>query len=338
MMEGRRGEHGRIAWFCAYTPLEILEAMGFSPVRVFGNPAGLEAADPYLHNAVCPYIRACLALALEDGTPRHAVFVNSCDGMRRLHDVWREIFPDAFVHLVDLPRNEGEEGKEALKEEYLLLIEGLQDFCGRPLDHGSLAEACREWEERRRLYRSSRGNLGGRGRVLLARAIQSSPEEGRENLRDCVSTAPRRGTPVFLTGNLLNPDGMISILERAGADIVGVDLCNADRAFSLAPPPAGDLDGILSGLASSYLERHPCARMTSFERRYRLLVEGYRESGARGVIYASLKFCDSYLYDYPRVRNRLKEEGIPVLRLESDYADGHAGQLLTRVEAFLEML
>jgi len=69
-----------------------------------------------------------------------------------------------------------------------------------------------------------------------------------------------------------------------------------------------------------------------------LLVEAVREKGARGVIYASLKFCDAYLYDFPRVQERLLKESIPVLRLESDYADGNTGQVLTRVEAFLEML
>ncbi len=45
----------------------------------------------------------------EEG-PHHAVFVNSCDGMRRLYDAWQDRFRDDFVYLMDLPRNTGAGG------------------------------------------------------------------------------------------------------------------------------------------------------------------------------------------------------------------------------------
>jgi benzoyl-CoA reductase/2-hydroxyglutaryl-CoA dehydratase subunit BcrC/BadD/HgdB len=98
------------------------------------------------------------------------------------------------------------------------------------------------------------------------------------------------------------------------------------------------MDVLLTSMARRYLDRHPCARMVDGGRRYDLLLEASQAVGSRGVIYASLKFCDAYLYDFPRVQERLKAAGMPLLRLESDYSDGHVGQLLTRVEAFLEML
>ena len=147
------------------------------------------------------------------------------------------------------------------------------------------------------------------------------------------------GVPVLLTGNLLNPAGIVTQLERAGAQVVWMDLCNGDRSFASPILAEGEsLDELLVSLAAAHIERHPCARMSDDRRRYDLLVDTVREAGAHAVVYASLKFCDSYLYDFPRVEARLKQEGIPVLRLESDYTDGHVGQLLTRVEAFLEMV
>ncbi len=109
-------------------------------------------------------------------------------------------------------------------------------------------------------------------------------------------------------------------LDRAGARVVWIDLCNGDRSFATSTLPQGeDLSTMLASLARGYLDRHPCARMADAERRYDTLVETFEAVGARGVIYASLKFCDSYLYDFPRVQERLNREGIPVLRLESDY-------------------
>jgi benzoyl-CoA reductase/2-hydroxyglutaryl-CoA dehydratase subunit BcrC/BadD/HgdB len=38
------------------------------------------------------------------------------------------------------------------------------------------------------------------------------------------------------------------------------------------------------------------------------------------------------------MEKRLEKEGIPLLRIETDYSDEDAGQLRTRIEAFLEMV
>ncbi len=333
----------RTAWFCAYTPLEILDAAGLEPVRHFGDPEGLEKADALLHQAICPYVRACLAAAMDGGEdadtrgPRHAVFVNACDGMRRLHDAWRACFPGDFVYLMDLPRNQGSLGERLLAREFHLLAKALEDLTGKAMDTRALREAAQHREERRLFYLEKAQGLTGTARLRLAMGLQSTPAGERPEAE--TGKAPRGGVPVLLTGNLLNPEGLVSVLDEAGAEVVRLDLCNGDRAFSSPILPEGEsLEDACLSLARGYLQRKPCARMADTRRRMDLLVEEAQASGARGVIYAGLKFCDSYLYDFPRVQRRLREEGIPLLRLESDYADGHVGQLLTRVEAFLEML
>ncbi|WP_287155841.1 2-hydroxyacyl-CoA dehydratase family protein [Candidatus Solincola tengchongensis] len=322
-----------MAWFCAYTPVEVLMAAGFRPARRFGDPHGLEAADTHLHPALCPYVRACLAQALDRRPPHHAVFVNCCDGMRRLYDAWKVLFPESFTFLMDLPRRTDYRGREMLVMEFRRLLSSLEEFADVDVTADDLRQACREYHELRLSYRRSAEGTDGSARVELAQYIQETCAPV-EKVGDWGN-----GVPVLLTGNLLNPQGLISALQRAGARVVWADLCNGDRPFTAHEPVEGeDIPRILEALAAQYLERHPCARMVERERRYRLLLERIRECGARGVVYASLKFCDSYLYDFPQLRERLREEGIPLLRLESDYADGHAGQLLTRIEAFLEMI
>ncbi|RJP26123.1 MAG: 2-hydroxyacyl-CoA dehydratase [Actinobacteria bacterium] len=330
-------EDNNVAWFCTYTPLEILDAAGLTPERRFGDPASLESADIFLHPAICPYVRACLAVAIAENGPHHAVFVNSCDGMRRLYDAWRDRFRDDFVYLVDLPRNTGSGSEELLACEYRNLVRELAGAWGREVTAHDLVEAAREREERRLAYVSAAEGVYGEARLRLAMASHTLPLHA--TLPAAAGGGGERGVPVLLTGNLLNPAGLVRSLDRAGARVAWIDLCNGDRAFSSSTLPRGDdLDGILASLAHSYLDRHPCARMSEADRRQDLLVESVEAVGAKGVIYASLKFCDSYLYDFPRIQKRLQREGIPLLRLESDYADGHVGQLLTRVEAFLEML
>jgi benzoyl-CoA reductase/2-hydroxyglutaryl-CoA dehydratase subunit BcrC/BadD/HgdB len=57
-----------------------------------------------------------------------------------------------------------------------------------------------------------------------------------------------------------------------------------------------------------------------------------------GVIDCSLKFCCLYDTEKYSVSRALKEAGIPVLSLETDYEDTDAEQLRTRIGAFIEML
>jgi benzoyl-CoA reductase/2-hydroxyglutaryl-CoA dehydratase subunit BcrC/BadD/HgdB len=327
-----------VSWFCTYTPLEILDAAGLVPMRDFGDASILESADTFLHPAICPYIRACLAAAFKEEGPHHAVFVNSCDGMRRLYDAWKDRFRGDFVYLMDLPRNDGLQGESMLTREYRGLITALERFWDRRIDDQALREASQLREERRSEYLKMAEGKRGEDRLRLAMLMQTQHDTVPRSHAAAAGNGSG-GVPILLTGNLLNPAGLVSTLDQAGAGVTWLDLCNGDRGFSSSTMARGEgLDELVASLARGYLDRHPCARMADSGRRYDLLVKKVEETGAQGVIYASLKFCDAYLYDFPRVSERLKREGIPLLRLESDYTDGHVGQLLTRVEAFLEML
>jgi benzoyl-CoA reductase/2-hydroxyglutaryl-CoA dehydratase subunit BcrC/BadD/HgdB len=57
-----------------------------------------------------------------------------------------------------------------------------------------------------------------------------------------------------------------------------------------------------------------------------------------GVIHYNLQFCHTYANEGHKMAERLEKEGIPMLRIETDYSDEDSGQLRTRIEAFLEMI
>ena len=63
-----------------------------------------------------------------------------------------------------------------------------------------------------------------------------------------------------------------------------------------------------------------------------------KEYKVDGVIDVNLKFCCLYDTEGYNVEKALKEEGIPVLGIETDYTDSDAQQLRTRIAAFIEML
>ncbi len=64
----------------------------------------------------------------------------------------------------------------------------------------------------------------------------------------------------------------------------------------------------------------------------------YDRAGAQGVIHYSLQFCHPYIIESGPAEATLEKTGIPTLRLETDYSQEDAGQLKTRIEAFLERI
>jgi benzoyl-CoA reductase/2-hydroxyglutaryl-CoA dehydratase subunit BcrC/BadD/HgdB len=61
-------------------------------------------------------------------------------------------------------------------------------------------------------------------------------------------------------------------------------------------------------------------------------------SGARGVAFYLVKFCEPELFDLPDLRRGLREAGVPSVSIEVDLNDPPSHQVLTRLHAFLEML
>jgi benzoyl-CoA reductase/2-hydroxyglutaryl-CoA dehydratase subunit BcrC/BadD/HgdB len=51
-----------------------------------------------------------------------------------------------------------------------------------------------------------------------------------------------------------------------------------------------------------------------------------------------LQFCSPYQIETGPVEKRLEKEGIPTLRIDTDYSQEDVGQIQTRVEAFVERL
>ena len=90
-------------------------------------------------------------------------------------------------------------------------------------------------------------------------------------------------------------------------------------------------------LSKAYINRPPCARMMKIEERAAYISKISQKFEIDGIIHHSLKFCDTYLYDVPPLRDLLNEEGLKVLFIESDGLES-MNQLKTRIEAFTEMI
>ena len=73
-------------------------------------------------------------------------------------------------------------------------------------------------------------------------------------------------------------------------------------------------------------------------RRAQFLRDLIADFGVDGVIGERLMFCDQWCVEHYMNKADLKEVGVPFLQLDREYNARSAGQLRTRVQAFLETM
>ncbi len=312
----------KVGWCCTYVPLELIEAVGFEPVRVI--PSGQSKDEAILDPNFCPYVKSILG-SLEKMDIRSLILVNSCDGMRRLYDAVRVFLPQFSPYLLDVPKREDEGAilyfSEGLKNLYVWLNETLGGEGGLE----ALRSVIAKWNRRREALREALGKGVKKGELL--RLLKKGTFEVEEVKRLRPSGDLKEG--ILVTGSLLEADGVIDIIEEAGFEVVFLDVCSGIRSPSFVPE---DVDPFRA-LASAYLSKPPCARMKLPNRKefFKATLEL-----VKGVIVYTPKFCDQYLHDLLALRKLCAERGLPLLHLETDYSHAVSEAIRTRVMAFLE--
>lgn len=343
----------KMGWFCGYTPVEVLLAAGFLPVRVTGHTGSVTKADSCLHANMCQYVRSALDAALNGAYDelKGAVFVNSCDAMRRLHDVWRKHVDMDFTFLLDLPRGQSAADVAYYRNEIQKLRDALAAHFSIDIKEKQIKAATHIYSEARDEYkalndlrRETPPRFSGREIADMATLFCSSPPEQWGAAARTLATRKREQPAaagnrlrMVLDGSPVHCPEVISFIEGCGFDVVAENFCSGSRLFDLNVGNINNADP-LHDLAAAYLAKPPCARMMRLEDRAKRLIDIVRDFSAHGVIHISMKFCDTYLYDVPRLRERLAAAGIRSLFLETDSTIGSIGQLKTRIEAFGEVI
>ncbi|MCK5684149.1 2-hydroxyacyl-CoA dehydratase, partial [bacterium] len=147
--------------------------------------------------------------------------------------------------------------------------------------------------------------------------------------------APR----ILLTGSpAIFPNLKLPILiEKMGGLVACEEYCSSSRM--LTDSIAVDewfLYDMLPAIADRYLKPSTCPNFSPNEDRIRKILSMIKEFNIDGVVYQSFTGCQLYDMEAVTVGRALDEIDMPTLYIESDYNPDDSGQLITRVEAFLE--
>ncbi|MFX1496918.1 MAG: 2-hydroxyacyl-CoA dehydratase subunit D [Promethearchaeota archaeon] len=350
-MKINTSEKPQMGWVCSYTPLELIYAAGFLPYRIVGHSNPVVDADSYIHTNFCQFVRSTVDVAIEGGYDflEGVIFVNSCDAMRRLYDLWKRYIPSKFIYIFDIPMGYSSLGLRYIREEFEKLKVALEKYTSNLIQDKVLEESIDLFMESRLLFHKLNSLRldnpplirGSEVNNLITKFFKSDPKLWNKSTNEKLlkirnNTSPENKKPrVLLSGSPIHDTDFISFIEDCDLNVVFEDVCSGGKFFDLNIRKSKDL---LSSLSEAYLYKTPCARMMKVEKRAENLIMKSREFKVNGIIHHSLKFCDTYLYDVPKLKEILMDEGLNVLFIESDGTLGSINQLKTRIEAFSEML
>ena len=347
-------ENGKnvIGWLCTYVPEEMIYAADILPIRIMGDESiNIGESEAYLYSNTCSLARNCLQLGLNrdydflDGV----VTGTTCDQIRRLCEVWERYITPSFTHIIGIPHKITERSTSFFRHEIGEFKEKLEEFSGKEISNESLIGAIGVYNKTRELLRSLYNLRKANPPPITGSEIQTIVNSSTRMPRDDYNMllenvideiAARKNIEdgkarIMLSGSPLDSPAFIKEIEDLGTVVVADELCTGSNYFW--DMVETDLDP-LDALAKRYLSHAPCARIRPSTKRIDYLLNMIKSFHVDGVILINIKFCDLYAYDHVLIRNELDKNGIQVLEIEREYQSGGAGQIKTRVQAFIEML
>lgn len=360
-------EHNQIAVgsTCSLIPEPLLNLPGCFSVRLRAPRTGsMEMGTYYMTSIMCEACRAILERAIEGGyqfldcmlTPDSCAQMNRCvENIEHLKLCGKE---DFFVTYADVPMKSDETAlRHYVRQMRQYVLEPLERHFGIDTSEDALRKAvelhnrvCGLIHAVGDFRREENPRITGYEFAVLCLATYCCPkpalipilEETYDELSHC---QPDRRTPyrarVVLAGSEIDDPELIRMIEEAGALVV------ADR-FCLGSFPGREEirlreeEDVLTGICRHYMEGGQCPRFMNTEKieeRHRYMDGLARRFHADGIIYQQIKFCDYWGYERAYAGRVMREEfGYPVLSIDRPYAAGNAGQLRTRVQAFVESM
>lgn len=334
-------------------PEELIHAAGFFPYGIGGGQARLDFADVHLQTWACSFIRSSLSLALEgklnflDGL----IIPQTCDTTRTVSGIWQHANPLPFLQEYRLPRQvDRPSARDYLIYELIRLKEELEKFSGNKITVKKMKESIALYNSNRNLlaqlfvlHEQNPAAISNKELYTIIKAAMLMPREKlNEYLSELVNAlnsenvTPENKIRLFISGTLLEPLDILDYIDENGGVVVGDDLKNGFRYIDGQVQETGDP---LEALAYRQLKRIPsaCYDLPHNPRKH-FLVKTAQEKKVQGVILLHLKHCEPENYDYYDNIQALEENGIPAMRIETEFVSAPSGQIRTRVEAFLEMV
>lgn len=351
-----------IGTFCVFVPEELTLAANAVHVGLCaGADAGTELAEKLVPRNTCALIKSFVGFKLARICPYTescdmVVGETTCDGKKKAYEAFGEY---VNMHVMELPQTKSASARQLFRDEVLRYMSELEKLTGVTITPEKLAAGIRTVNDKRRalqrlssLRSAEPAPISGRDALLInqvsfyddpvrfTQSVNTLCDEMETRIAKGEGIAPA-GTPrLMLSGcPMAVPNWKLPyVMEGSGAVIVGEESCIGTRnTRDLVDESATSMDAMIDALVDRYM-RIDCACFTPNTERLENVTNMAKELKADGVVHYSLMFCQPYAHEALKVDAALREHGIPMLSIETDYSMEDVEQLKTRIEAFVEMV
>lgn len=343
---------------CYLVPEPLLSMGGAFPVRLRAPGAGsTELATHYMSPFICSYARSILESALDGAYDflGGLVFAASCTHITRCGQHFDQLEINAgkegfFTHFLDAPRKIYGPGISFMAKDLRKAARKMSESLGIDAGDDALARAIREHNAFNALLRrlsdlrkEEHPRITGTEFHIVMAASKTAPRDMLAGpLEKLIAAAEKREgikdhrARVMVVGSILDNPRFTELIEEQGGLVVADRYCFGSLPGLEEISEEGDP---YESLARHYLTTCECPRMMERIRDREVSVRRWAEEfRADGIILETMKFCDLWGYEAVSGVPKIRDRGMPVVRIEREYAFTGEGQLRTRVQAFIELI
>nr|WP_321351141.1 double-cubane-cluster-containing anaerobic reductase [uncultured Methanoregula sp.] len=350
-----------VGFYCVFAPQELIVAADAVPVTLCATKEEpIADGEKYLPRNFCPLIKSSYGFAI---TEKCAFFNNSefiigettCDGKKKMFELMQTFKPTVVL---EVPQSaKGTAQKAYWRSEVARCKTEIEKRLGVKITDEKMKSAIKELNEQRALMRELAhlntaipAPLSGLDllKVMWARNFTFDRAAFNSQLKDLITELKamkakgegamlKTAKRIIVTGvpTGVGAEKVLKIIEESGAAIVYIENCSGMKQYLHDVATTGSP---LDAIADKYLET-PCSCMSPNTGRLELLAELAKEYHADGVVDITWVGCHTYNVESRVLKDYLaKHASVSLLQIETDYSQGDAGQIRTRIEAFLEMV
>jgi predicted CoA-substrate-specific enzyme activase len=355
---GSPGGRKRVGYLYNYTPVEVFNAAGVRHINLFkaGSPEVVSRGERFTMSMYCDFTKSCLGAFATD-EPIYKVLdkvytFHTCGPIKRTAEALEQFVPTKLLNLPKLPHHD--RSRDFYRDEIIDMKNDLERLTGNKVaDEAVSREIVLQNQLRRYIRKFSELRkrafppLTGRDFLEITRAYFFVPSErllqAYELLYRQYEEAPEassaeRPVRLMVVGSVM-ADGdrrLLDLLEDTlGARVVVEDHAAGLRPFYHTIAETGDP---YLALAEGYLDQAPFARNKPLEEHASFSTRLAKEYDVDGIVFFHLKFCAIFGFGMKAFLDDFQNAGIPTVEISGDYSQSDQGQIVTRLEAFFEVL